>query len=132
MLDSQITEITSLGEYNELWNQEKKALKKSKFLAVLFGLIPGGGKVYAGNFKSGIISFMTVGLLSVQALDAYNKKGVKSVSFVGYSILSTLFYAGSINGGVQQIDYNRNITHEKFNNVIRLDLSISIQDLLSK
>jgi hypothetical protein len=61
-------------------------------------VLPGSGKVYTGDWKDGLISFLFVGGTTIQAIRGYNKYGQNSGFFIIYGSIATSFYLGNLYG----------------------------------
>ena len=74
---------------------------KSPALAgVLSGLLPGSGKIYAGESGDGVQAFFLIGLLAALSAFGFHSEGPDSVRGWIYLSLGGLFYAGNIYGSV--------------------------------
>jgi hypothetical protein len=72
---------------------------KSPFKAGLYSaLLPGAGKVYAGSWKDGLISFLFVGANTYSAYRGFRQSGINSVYGWVFTSLATGFYIGNIYG----------------------------------
>lgn len=88
--------------------------KKKKYGAVaglLSAVVPGSGKVYAGQYGQGLAGFVTVGLLAGSAAEIYFRSGPKNAQFAVMSTLFGMFYIGNIWGSV----FSVKIYNEKYN-----------------
>ncbi len=83
---------------------------KKPWVAVLMSaLIPGSGKIYTGDIKDGIFSFLVVGGTAFQAYRGFNKDGISSTSGWIFAGLSSGFYAGNLYGSGKAAQvYNQN------------------------
>lgn len=61
-------------------------------------IVPGSGKFYTKDWKDGLVSFFTVGILSYESYIGFRKRGEKSVFGWFYGGLAVGFYAGNIYG----------------------------------
>jgi tetratricopeptide (TPR) repeat protein len=101
-------------------DSEKLKLKKPWKAIVLSTLVPGLGKVYAKDWKDGLISFVSIGSFGYQAYRGFSKNGIKS--FKGWAMggITMGFYLGNIFGSAKSTKkYNFNI-NETFQDKIRL------------
>ena len=98
--------------------------KKSPFLAgVLSAVIPGSGKVYAGRWKDGIISFLmttTAGFVAIRGI----KKDKSNLYPWVMGTLSMVYYSGNVYGSTQAAKkFNKNKEDELVNQVLDFVLS---------
>jgi hypothetical protein len=100
-----------------------KQLKyKKPLLAGLFsGIIPGSGKMYAKDWKDGLISLMFVGVNAWQSYRGFNKNGKESVYGWVFAGIAGSFYLGNIYGSIQSAKkYNNRLDEEIHNQAWRL------------
>jgi hypothetical protein len=80
---------------------------------VLSGVVPGLGKVYAGQWKDGLISFLFIGAAVYQAYRGFDKKGTSSAYGWIYAGLGTGFYLGNLYGSYKAVNkYNHKQRHD--------------------
>jgi hypothetical protein len=81
---------------------------KSKLVAgSMSALVPGLGKVYAGQWKDGVAVFLYTGLSAWQAYRGFELKGVKSMYAWLFASVGTGFYLGNIYGSIKLIKLRR-------------------------
>ncbi|MBO6117509.1 MAG: hypothetical protein J6P44_03090 [Bacteroidales bacterium] len=86
--------------------------KKSPLIAgALSSLIPGLGKVYAGNIGEGISSFLICGSFMGVTAENWYKKGLANWKTILFGTISTVFYIGNIYGSAVTVKVN----YENFN-----------------
>jgi hypothetical protein len=105
--------------YLKLKSHKKKNPIKA---AVLSAILPGSGKWYAGNKGQAITSFFSFALPAAIATEAYFKSGSKSVLFIASSIVTSIFYGGSIIGSA----YATKRVETNFNNGINEKILFNI------
>lgn len=72
---------------------------KSPGLALaMSAVVPGTGKFYTGDWKDGIVSMISIGLTTYQAVKGFRTKGTDSAYGWIYGTLATGFYLGNIYG----------------------------------
>lgn len=76
----------------------------SEMLAVLFGIIPGGGYAYAGEVYTGIMALAVTTVCTGLSYMSV-KSGMKPVG-VMFALAGTFFYGGSIYGGYRAVSKN--------------------------
>jgi tetratricopeptide (TPR) repeat protein len=97
----------------EAWGQKPEAGKKSVFAAGFWGLIPGGGYVYAGRRQAGAMAFgLTLGM-GAAAWEAFDQDLPILGTLLGLITLG--FYGGSMKGGMEEVrlgNRNLDLNHE--------------------
>ena len=103
----------------------KYSLEKHKspvLASAMSAIIPGSGKIYAGDWKNGLMSFLYVVATGFNAYRGFRKHGINSGYGWVYSGLSFCFYAGNIWGSQKEAkNFNkrkRKILEEKVDNII--------------
>ena len=66
--------------------------------ALLSVVMPGAGKVYAGEGRDGLFSMVSIGLLGVLSYVGFRDDGVTSIRGWSYASLGALFYCGNVYG----------------------------------
>jgi hypothetical protein len=118
------------NKLKELYKDITAIPKRSGFLAgTMSAIIPGLGKIYAGEVRQGLTSFIPVTILGLQAFEAYNKAGFNSVRFYASAALFSVFYIGNIWGSVLSVSVKRNEINNEINDQILFDLRIPVQRL---
>jgi TM2 domain-containing membrane protein YozV len=107
---------------SSLYNWKNDPPYKSPVLAgILSAIIPGSGKVYAGETGDGIVGFLTSAVFSFIAYDNFNA-GHKTRGWI-WTGIAGVFYAGNVYGSVAAAQiYNAKITFQ-FNDEINLYLN---------
>jgi len=77
---------------------ERTKLKKPWVATALSVPVPGLGKVYAGEWKDGIISFLFVGLNTWQAVRRFDREGTDTFWGWIHGSVALGFYAGNLQG----------------------------------
>jgi tetratricopeptide (TPR) repeat protein len=112
--DSTQTSILSKSEAIPLIIKGLAYKPKKVTLAVLFSaLIPGTGKVYAQNWKDGLISFVLVAGPSFQSYRAFNRLGSKNALGYVYAGIGTGFYMGNLVGTAKETRKRNKLAYEK-------------------
>jgi hypothetical protein len=118
----------------ELDNLKKYALvdrnikRKSMFVAgCLSAVVPGLGKVYAGNNGQALATFLTCGLFGAIATENIIKQGIKNPQSIFFTGMFGLFYIGNIWGSALSVQLVK--TEKQFENkhniLVGLKLPIS-------
>ena len=123
-----------------LFSEEMKNLKsikndidtyksKSKLLAGgLSAIIPGLGKVYAGNTGEGISSFLICGSLMVVTAENWYRKGLTNWRTLLFGCISTVFYVGNIYGSIVSIKVNYKNFYERNQLQILYNINIPLRN----
>ncbi len=100
----------------EIADQGQALKRKSPALAGIFSvIIPGSGKVYAGRWKDGLISFLMTSTTAFMAVRGFNKNP-KSFYPWAMGTLSVVYYSGNIYGSTQTANkYNKDKENELVN-----------------
>ncbi len=109
-----------------------KIQNRSPFVGgLLSAIVPGLGKVYAGKWKQGLVSFFSVTIIGLQAAEGFWKGGYDDWRFIAFGGLTTIFYIGNIWGSVLSVKISK---HEKFNSIdnqILFDLHIPLRTVFN-
>jgi tetratricopeptide (TPR) repeat protein len=98
-LESAGVEDPELRELSALAAKGAETRRKSPFLAGLLStLLPGLGKMYAGELADGLFSTASIGLLAGLTVLGFRDGGVRSVRGWTYGSLAAVFYLGNIYG----------------------------------
>lgn len=89
------------SEFLDVWTStpvtDYKA--RSPFLAAtMSAVIPGAGKIYAGDLRSGVSTFLIVGALGGMVAESWSKYGIQDWRTITLSSIFGLFYIGNIYG----------------------------------
>lgn len=81
---------------------QKASSKKPLMAGFLSALVPGAGKAYIGNYRSFLITFVSLGLMGWQTWESYNKLGIQNpLTIINGSILS-LYYVVNVFGSFRE------------------------------
>lgn len=101
LLDQHQSAQLSLFPLKELVREGATMRMKKPWLAAsLSVLIPGGGKLYTGDWKDALISLVTVGMTGYQAYRGFERGGLHSTYGWIYTTMGTGFYLGNIYGAL--------------------------------
>ena len=113
---------------NKCYAVQKKIKRKSAFAAgALSAVIPGLGKVYAGNNGQALASFLTVGLMAGITAENYIRLGIEHPQTIFFAGMFSLFYIGNIWGSavsVQVVKIEKEFEN-KHNILVGLKLPVS-------
>ena len=107
--------------------------RKSPLKAAIFStILPGAGKVYAGQLGQGIAAFLQNAVFGFQAYEGYRKNGLWSPRTIIFGGLFTLFYVGNIWGSALSIKIKREEFNDKTDEQIRFDMHIPLRTIFNK
>ena len=82
-----------------IYNERYRGRSKSPVLAAAASaVVPGLGKVYAGELGEGVASFLTVGSLAAITAENWVKFGAKNWKTILFGAVGAVFYIGNIYG----------------------------------
>lgn len=120
---------------NNLLTYQHDLLQVKKRSPVVAGLlsavVPGAGKVYAGQLGQGVAIFLQNTIFALQAYEGYRKDGPRSARFIIYSSLFTVFYIGNVWGSVLSVQIKRQQMYDKINNQIVFDMHIPLRTIFN-
>lgn len=113
---------SSLGALLVIAERGVATQRKSPLLAGLMStVIPGSGKMYAGEFADGLFSMTSVGLLAGLTYLGFRDEGIGSVRGWIYASLGAIFYVGNIYGSAESAGRtNARLTEALLNEVNQL------------
>jgi hypothetical protein len=86
--------------------------KSAVLAAAMSAIIPGSGKIYAGNYKQGLSALLVEILLGGQDVEIWNMGMWTNPLLYPYSALLVIFHSGNIYGSYAAVKLNR-INHRK-------------------
>lgn len=123
-IDMAVNNLISLNE------RIRNVKRKSGLLAgAMSAIIPGAGKIYAGKIRQGLATFIPVVLMGAQVFEAGKVGKIKSLRFLIYSGLFSVFYVGNIWGSVLSVSVCRSEFNREINDQILLNLRIPVRKL---
>jgi len=115
-----------LEHYNMITSQPKK----SPFVAaMLAAVLPGAGKIYAGNKGQGLYTLLISTVIGLQAWEGYHKDGPSSFRFIAYSTIFTSIYIGNIWGSTFAVKLKRDQLNETINDQILFDMHVPLRTI---
>lgn len=93
----------------------------------LSALVPGLGKVYAGNLGEGIASFLVTGSLAAVTAENWIKEGPTNWKTIAAGLLTTVFYVGNIYGSVATVKVNFSDFNQRNDVQILYDIHIPLR-----
>jgi hypothetical protein len=88
----------ALAFYQQLNQFSEEQWKNPWIAGGLSAIIPGAGRVYAGDWKNALVSVMFVGINSYQSIRGFRKNGIQSSSGWIFGTIAAGFYIGNIYG----------------------------------
>lgn len=127
--NSNVKELKEEQQNLILYGQvHKKNKRKSPFVAgSLSAIIPGLGKVYAGNTAQGLAAFLRVGILGAITAENYFLKGnreIRDPQTIFFAGLFTAFYIGNIWGSALSVQIVK--TEKDLENKANILVGISV------
>lgn len=95
--------------------------------ALLSGIVPGAGKVYAGRTGEGVASFLTVGSLAAITAENWNKHGLKDWRTIVAGGLCATFYLGNIYGSYISVSIEKDERTKAEDSLIIYHLHIPVR-----
>ncbi len=109
-----------------------KIKRKSPLAAgLLSAVVPGSGKVYAGQLGQGVAIFLQNTIFALQAYEGYRKDGPQSARFLIYGGLFSIFYISNVWGSVLSVKVRRQEMYDQINNQILFDMHIPLRTLFN-
>lgn len=108
--------------------QQRKSPLKAAIMSVI---IPGSGKIYAGQLGQGIAALLQNAIFGLQAYEGLRKDGIKSPRFIIYGGLFTLFYIGNVWGSALSVQIKRREFNEKVDEQIIFDMHIPLRTIFN-
>ncbi|MBR5924881.1 MAG: hypothetical protein IKZ60_05405, partial [Bacteroidales bacterium] len=100
---------------------------KSPWLAgAMSAVIPGSGKIYAGDLRSGVSTFLIVGALGAMAAESWAKLGIKDWRTITLSSLFGIFYTANIYGSALSVSLTKQAYEDAQKATLLFDLRIPL------
>ena len=101
--------------------------KKSPLLAgAMSAVIPGSGKIYAGDLRSGVSTFLVVGALGAMMAESAHKLGWQDWRTIALTSVFGVFYIGNIYGSAVSVSVIRNTYQDAQKASLLFDLHIPL------
>ena len=109
-------------EINNFYLRKKDPPFKNRTkAAIMSAVIPGSGKVYAGEVGDGITTFLLTGLFIYLAVDNFNKDRAPRAWL--FTALAAFFYGGGVYGSAAAVDNYNAMIRFNFDNELNLYLN---------
>lgn len=119
----QTDQLETIMEYGQGYRQKSRGLA-----AGLSALMPGAGKIYAGETGAGISSFLILAGLGGVAAENIIKSGPLSWNSLVFSGLFAVFYVGNIYGSMISVQTYRDRFNENYRQSILATVVIPMRD----
>jgi hypothetical protein len=96
---------------------------------IMSSIIPGSGKIYAGQTGEGISSLLTVGGLGLVTWENYQKRGMKDWRTLIFGAAFSAFYVGNIYGTVFSIQIAEDEFQQEYDHKILFNLHIPLRNV---
>jgi len=96
---------------------------------IMSSIIPGSGKIYAGQTGEGISSLLTVGGLGLVTWENYRKRGVKDWRTLLFGAAFSAFYVGNIYGTVFSIQIAEDEFQQEYDHKILFNLHVPLRNV---
>ena len=114
----------------DVWNSTPEApgyKRRSPLLAgAMSAVIPGSGKIYAGDLRSGVSTLLIVGALGGMAAESWIKLGGSDWRTIALSSVFGLFYIGNIYGSALSVSVIKNTYDAAQKATLLFDLRIPL------
>lgn len=118
-----------VSNLENIYHEMESHKTKSPVLAgIMSGIIPGSGKIYAGETGSGIASMIgTIGF-GLITWENYNKRGIKNAKTIIFGSLFAVNYVSNIYGSVISVKVRENEFSDAIHNQILFQLHIPLRN----
>lgn len=107
----------------------QKYMNRSPLLAgALSAVIPGAGKIYAGDLHSGVSTFLVVGALGAMTAESWVKLGIKDWRTISLASIFSLFYIGNIYGSYLSVSIIQNTMSDAHKATLLFDIRIPLHE----
>ena len=108
---------------------ENHQAKSPVWGGIMSSIIPGSGKIYAGQTGEGISSLLTVGGLGLVTWENYRKRGIKDWRTLIFGAAFSAFYVGNIYGTVFSIQIAEDEFQQEYDHKILFNLHIPLRNV---
>ena len=114
----------------ETWNSTPELpdyKRKSPFLAgAMSAVIPGSGKIYAGDLRSGVSTLLIVGAIGAMMAESAHRYGWKDWRTISLTSVFGVFYIGNIYGSAVSVSLVKNTLEDAQKATLLFDLHIPL------
>lgn len=127
---SDFTIAEAEGKLDEIYKYRFETKAKSPLLAAAASaVVPGLGKVYAGNVGEGIISFLVVGALGAITAEHWVKDGPQNWKTIVPGIACAGFYIGNVYGSYMSVSICNDKIRNAQNTTILYNIHIPLRSV---
>lgn len=150
LLDSSNLDISSINHPNTIddesslynkaqlflntYSSEPELLLKYKnrsplLAAAMSAVVPGAGKIYAGDLSSGVSTMLIVGALGAMTAESIVKLGIKDWRSISLASIFGLFYIGNIYGSYLSVSIIQNTISDAQKATLLFNIRIPLHEL---
>lgn len=100
--------------------------------AAMSAVIPGSGKIYAGNLREGVSALITVGALAGMTVESISKNGMGDWRSIGLAALSGLFYAANIYGSYLSVSTTETLIDNARKTAVLFTVGVPLSELMGR
>ncbi len=100
--------------------------------ALMSAVIPGSGKIYAGNLREGVSALITVGALAGMTAECISKKGAGDWRSISLAAISGLFYAANIYGSYLSVSTTETIIDNARKTTVLFSIGVPISQSVER
>jgi len=127
---SQYALTESERQLQGIYNQRYYGRSKSPVLAAAASaVVPGLGKVYAGEFAEGISSFLTVGSFAAITAENWARNGLKNWKTILFGAVGAVFYIGNIYGSYVSVSIHNDELRDAQDTAILYHIHIPLRSV---
>lgn len=124
--------LPAAQSFLDVWSSQPELTgykEKSPLLAgAMSALIPGSGKIYAGDLRSGVSTFLVVGALGLMAAESWHKLGGKDWRTITLTSIFGLFYTANIYGSAVSVSVIKQTNEDAQKATLLFDLRIPLHE----
>ena len=117
-------------EFDEIFKSRYETPMKSPLLAAAASaVVPGLGKVYAGQLGEGVSSFLVTGAMGAITAEHWIKDGPKSWKTIVPGVLTAILYIGNIYGSYVSVSIYNNILYDAQETTVLYNVHIPLRSV---
>ena len=114
----------------DIYERRYNTAQKSPWLAAAASaLVPGLGKIYAGQIGEGISSFLVTGVMGGITAEHWIKDGPKDWKTIVPAVLTGILYIGSIYGSYMSVSIYNNTLYDAQETVVMYNIHIPLRSV---
>ena len=115
-------------EMQQLYSRKFERKEKNPWLAAgASAIVPGLGKIYAGELGEGVASFLAVAALSAITAENWIKNGATNWKTILFGTAGTIFYLGNIYGSYISVGIHNNFINNELDTAILFNMHIPLR-----